>query len=283
MTLKIKIWDVLLGLAIWIRTPNGKDIVIDAGINKENDFYPIYNLKKEHNVGSIDWAIITHPHKDHIDEIDNLVALNPGVLSRPKHITRDNFGWDKIKAEDKKLFEKYFELSERYSSPINSSNDPTSIENLGGVEVINFTPKSCSIENLNNQSIVTIINYAGSKILIPGDNEVDSWKELLKNKNFIEAIKGTDILVAPHHGRKSAYHKELFNFISPRLIIISDSPGTDTSANSRYSDHAKGWKVHSRSGQESKDRFVISTRQDGMIEINCGKGSPKNFMEVKID
>ena len=130
--------------------------------------------------------------------------------------------------------------SEKYSQSVNPSEDPTNPENLGGVAMKIFIPKNCSKDNLNNHSIVTIISYAGSKILIPGDNEPPSWEELLENKEFIEAIKWTDILVAPHHGRESGYYKELFNYIQPNLIIISDSPGTDTSANSRYSNHANG-------------------------------------------
>ena len=145
-----------------------------------------------------------------------------------------------------------------------------------------FIPKNCSKDNLNNHSIVTIISYAGSKILIPGDNEPPSWEELLENKEFIEAIKWTDILVAPHHGRESGYYKELFNYIQPNLIIISDSPGTDTSANSRYSNHANGWKVFNKDGS-SETRKILSTRCDGMIQIKCGFGNQENFMEVKLD
>ncbi len=279
MTLTIKIWDVLHGLGIYINTPNNKHIIIDAGVN-EGGFSPIYHLNKKYGVKKIDWAIITHPHKDHIDEIKNISFLEPEVLSRPQQITRKNFDWKEIKEQDRDIFEEYFNLSEKYSQSVNPLNGPISENNLGGVNIKTFIPQNCPIENLNNQSIVTILTYSGSKILIPGDNELISWKELLSREDFLEAVNGTDILIAPHHGRESGYCKELFEKINPKLIVISDSPKTDTSATSRYSNHAIGWKVHSRSGQEIKERFVLSTRLDGMIEIKSYSQNGQNYLIV---
>lgn len=280
MTLIIKIWDVLQGLAVYINTPNNKHIVIDAGIN-EKGFKPIYHINKNHSVNKIDWAIVTHPHKDHIDEIDNLSALSPRVLSRPKHITREVFDWKKIKEGDIKLFKKYFELSERYSQLIDPSNDPTSSINLGGVDIKTFVPKNCPLEDLNNQSLITIISYAGSKILIPGDNEPLSWKELIEQKDFVDAIRGTNILVAPHHGRQSGYCKELFKFITPQLIIISDGPEKPTNAVNDYSNNVSGdgYLVY-KSDESTERRKVLSTRKDGMIEIKAYSKEGVNYLIV---
>jgi competence protein ComEC len=64
-------------------------------------------------------------------------------------------------------------------------------------------------KNLNNCSIVTVLSYARSKIIIPGDNESSSWKALLKRNDLKTAIKDADILLAPHHGRESGWHAEL--------------------------------------------------------------------------
>lgn len=283
MTLTIKIWDVLQGLAIYIRTPNGKDIIIDAGIN-EKGFSPLKHIKEKYHIGTIEYAIITHPHKDHIEDIENLINFKPKVVKKPSHILKEDIDWNNLNFDDKKLFEKYFEFNDNYSSPISDDHEhnPKYSKNYGGVIIKTFNEDTLSKSNLNNHSIITILEYAGSKILIPGDNESPSWNKLLEDKQFIEAIKGTDVLVAPHHGRESAYYKELFEHISPKLIIISDSPGTDTSANDRYSNHATGWEVYNFSGQESRKRFVLSTRQDGMIQIKCGSGNQKDFMEVKL-
>lgn len=68
-----------------------------------------------------------------------------------------------------------------------------------------FQPNTCSRSNLNNHSLVAVVSYAGSKIIIPGDNEAASWNELLEYPAFVQAIRGTDILLAAHHGREAGY------------------------------------------------------------------------------
>lgn len=90
---KLIVWDVEHGSAAYIQSPNGKHIVIDAGsgsFKNGRTFSPLYHLYNRYGVQSIDYAIITHPHKDHIDDIRNLIALSPSVLWRPKHLTRED-------------------------------------------------------------------------------------------------------------------------------------------------------------------------------------------------
>jgi len=147
---------------------------------------------------------------------------------------------------------------------------------------LSYTPTSCSTSNLNNHSIVTIIEYACSKIMIPGDNEPASWKELLQRQDFLNAIRYTDIFVAPHHGRDSGYCAELFQKISPKLIIISDGRFCDTSATSRYSQQATGWLVHKR-GSGSVERKCVTTRNDGVINVYLGMDGQQPFISVNID
>src|SRR5262245_48318230 len=111
------------------------------------------------------------------------------------------------------------------------------------MSIFYYTPKGCATSNLNNHSIVTVLSYADSKVLIPGDNEAVSWKELLESPHFVAAIRGTDILLAPHHGREAGFSAELFKHINPWLVIISDGSFSDTSATDRYARQARGLKV----------------------------------------
>src|SRR5205085_9094179 len=82
-----------------------------------------------------------------------------------------------------------------------STEDPFSAQNNGGASFQMFFPSSCARGNLNNHSVVTVIAYAGLKMLIPGDNEPCSWTELLERLEFVQAIERTTVLLAPHHGR----------------------------------------------------------------------------------
>ena len=272
MSLEIVFWDVEHGSSTYIKTPNGKHIVCDLGVGsyESNDetFSPLLHLKNKYNVKQLDLVIITHPHKDHIDDIMNFEQLYPKVLWCPRQLTREDVMKD-IREEDKPLFDKYFELRDKYSYPLASENDPSKSGNLGGVTLQSFFPTDCDKANINNYSIVTVLTYAQSKVIITGDNELPSWNELLAQGNFATAVKNADILLAPHHGRDSGFCKDLFEHFSPYLTIISDGRFCDTSATGRYYNLTKGWNVHYRNGS-TEERKCLTTRSDGYIVVKLG-------------
>jgi beta-lactamase superfamily II metal-dependent hydrolase len=227
----------------------------------------------------------THPHRDHIDDIFNFDKLSPRTLRRPKHLSEDDVrSGNKTDGEEKRKIDKYLEISARYNSPITPGEKIQTPANNGGITIRHFHPKKCATSNLNNHSIVTVVSYAGSKIIIPGDNENASWSELLEDDEFVDAIKNTDIFLASHHGRKSGYCEELFEHIEPSLVIVSDGPFTDTSITGRYRNVTteKGWPVWSRASGESSNRWVLTTRNDGHIVIRFGVNSAmKRYISVR--
>ena len=145
-------------------------------------------------------------------------------------------------------------------------NDVTKPENNGGVSVKTFIPSQAPPGNLNNHSVVTVLEYSGVKILIPGDNEPPSWEELLNQPDFVTAIAGTHVLVASHHGRASGFHSPLFDHFHPLITLISDGRVVDTSATARYTNVTQGWPVSKRNGTRH-DRKCVTTRNDGAIEV----------------
>jgi beta-lactamase superfamily II metal-dependent hydrolase len=202
--LTIIFWDVQHGNAAYIETPNGKKFAIDLGVgsfdNFNKTFSPLRYLKNRYGIHSLDGVIITHPHKDHLDDIFNFDSVSPKVLSRPKHLTEDEIRGEN-EAAGASVINKYLEINARYDSSVVDPENPFKASINGGVSFQRFFPKTCGRDNLNNHSIVTVVSYADSKILIPGDNEIPSWEELLANRNFISAASRTDVLLAPHHGR----------------------------------------------------------------------------------
>ena|SRR5437867_6047152 len=53
-----------------------------------------------------------------------------------------------------------------------------------------------------------------------------------------------------------------------QLCVISDGRLQDTDATARYSRNATGFYVRSRNGQPIEERFAVTTRTDGFIDIN---------------
>jgi beta-lactamase superfamily II metal-dependent hydrolase len=280
-------WDVQHGSAACISTPAGKHIAVDLGTgsykNSDGMFSPFHHLKKRYNLDRLDAVIMTHPHRDHLNDLENFYELNPYCIDRPKHLSHKDILDGNPKGADN-ILEAYFKIDDRYNCPVPDSSNPLKEFNNGGVDIQIFDPKECATSNLNNHSLVTVISYAGSKLLIPGDNEEPSWNELLENKNFVKSIKGTDIFVASHHGRKAGFSSSLFEEIGqPYLTIISDGPEGETSATQLYSAKTKGFTVHKRSGG-TEDRKCLTTRNDGVIVVKFGTNSNRDrFIDVTID
>lgn len=286
--LRIVIFDVDHGNSTFIETPNGKRILIDlgAGSLKENNktFSPLYFLSQYWGIDYIDELVITHPHKDHLDDIYNLRLITFGYLNTPRHLTDDEI-LQYTQQKDAAYVSAYLDLRRTYSFPVSPERLVTSPASNGGVTIQYFYPRNCGISNLNNHSIVCVVQYASSKVVIPGDNESPSWNELLLNPTFVNAISGADILVASHHGRDAGYCENIFDHFKPKLTIISDGPGGDTSATSSYYVHSKGWEVYSRSTSMTVGtRYCLTTRSDKGIDINLGYYlDGRAFMNVTVD
>jgi beta-lactamase superfamily II metal-dependent hydrolase len=275
-------WDVQHGSAAYINTPANEHLVIDLGVGSYQQanlrFSPLLRLKHHYSVQRLDGMVITHPHRDHLDDIGNFYELTPRVLLRPTHLSdADVLGGNR--PQDSPIIEQYLEISRRYSKPVDPGESPFLPPWLGGHSITTFTPTSCSRSNLNNHSVVTVVTHDGWKLLLPGDNEPPSWEELLARPDFVEAIRDTDILLAPHHGRDSGFCPALFDYIRPRLTVISDGRFGDTSATGRYAAVTQGWRVHHRRDDYSEQRKCLTTRRDGVIVVKCYR----TYLNVTID
>tara|TARA_R110002020_G_scaffold108889_1_gene252211 strand:- start:801 stop:1667 length:867 start_codon:yes stop_codon:yes gene_type:complete len=283
---KMRVWDVKHGNAIYIRTPNEKHIVIDLGVGdyseEQEDRSPLETLANHYKIEKIDYLVITHPHKDHIKDILNLEKLNLGPRSfrRPRSFDISTL-MDGVRSSDKQIFEKYIEINNYYNQPVSSERDTGNPDNYGGVSIKFFQNGTRDDKNLNNHSIITIIDYATIRVVIPGDNEYDSLEKFMQQQDFKEAIKDCDILIAPHHGRESAYHPGFVKYSNPRLTIVSDGSICETSANGKYSSATKrGWDVLDK-GKWNK-RYLLTTNYDGEVYIDFGFGKEKPFLQVEV-
>lgn len=259
--LEIITWDVQHGNAIFIRTPNNKTVVIDLGVGsyqKEDNFSPLNHLLINYEIDTIDYLIITHPHKDHIEDILSLRHFRVKNIITSQHIRKTHIG--------KNALPKDVPLYEEYKNLLVKSFLPQKIINVDDLKIKVFSPNKCPTSNLNNHSLVIILKFGNLKFVIPGDNEVHSLNELMNQKTFRNYIEESHILWAPHHGRESSYHFQFLKKVNPWLTIISDDKKKSTSASKKYSAMSEGEIVTHKSVGE-KERKLLSTRKDGVIKV----------------
>lgn len=257
------VWDVQLGLAIHVKAPNGKYIVIDLGTGTYNT-----SPLRKRMFDNIAYMIITHPHLDHISDILNFDINAPKILCRPPLLTNEEV-MEGVRQCDRAKFEKYCQINDRYNSPVkyDDENYTGNPNNYGGLEIQTFSTSLCDHSNFNNFSIITVFEFSGIKIVVCGDNEKDSFDVLMRRSDFKDAVRWADVLVAPHHGRESAYHSEFVSLVNPRITIISDTTKSDASAVDKYTQRSRGWTVR---GEERK---CLTTRNDGNITVEFGEST----------
>lgn len=285
----IYLWDVEHGDCLLIKGPE-ENIVIDLSQHR-NGFSPSKNMAQY--LDEVNTLLISHPDRDHIEDILNFYdEFSPKTFVRPKSATK----YLKHKKENvypddeeyQKITEKYLQITEeRYTNTPSTSLD--SPQRNRGLTVTTHRlsehdispPKPLSEydddenPNVNNLSLLSIIEYEDFKIVTAGDLKKKAIEKLLEDSEVRQDLIGTDVLIAPHHGRKSSYCSELFNVISPDLVLVSDKSGVDPSqtATGRYSRQAGGKWVKSANGKsESKERYCVSTRDVGYINLKVGSG-----------
>lgn len=267
------VWDVQLGLAIHVKAPNGKYIIIDLGTGtyESGNTSPL----KKRKYDNIAYMILTHPHLDHIDDILNFDLNAPKILHRAKSLSNDEV-MDGVRYCDREKFEKYCEINDRYNSPVTSQDEnyTGNADNYGGLGIQTFSTSACDHSNFNNFSIITVFTLSGIKIVVCGDNETESLDILMKRSDFKESVKNADVLVAPHHGRESAYHSDFVSLVNPRITIISDTNKSGASASDKYTRISRGWKVNGAT------RYCLTTRNDGNITVEFGETDDPNYSGV---
>lgn len=288
----IYIWNVDRGDAILIKGPE-KNAIIDLG-DRRAGFSPAEHIYYNHNVHSIDYLVITHPDNDHINDVPKFTDLfSPTVIaSREEALPYVKRRKNTLYPNDEQyqaVARAYIKLVESYNrTPKYTPRDPEWNEGLTLYHTL--LPKSatdikpvCELRtdekvNLNNLSIVTILRYGGFQLVTAGDLEADAIERLLRDEDTAEQFRGTNILIAPHHGRESSYTPELFKYMSPDIVAISDAKAGTTNASSKYSYQANGCRVQRRNGPPT-ERNVVTTRDDGVIYI----GVNTQGYNVRID
>lgn len=205
-TLKVSFLDVGQGDAIFIETPNGRQMLIDGGSNASvlrelGKVMPFYDR-------SIDVLVATHADQDHIG----------GLVEVLRRFKVDLF----IQTNTTSTSAFYLELE----NIIKNKNikeeiiiSPEIISLGGGAEFdIIFPDKNTAGWKTNDASIVGKLTYGSNSFLLTGDSPQKIEKYLVSK--YGEFLK-SDVLKAGHHGSKTSSSEIFIKTVSPTYTIIS--------------------------------------------------------------
>ena len=222
--MKFTLWNVQHGISVWIRTPSGQHHWIDLG--KRTDFSPTEYVGNC-GVRGVDFLIISHPDKDHIEDLPNFVRFfgRLKALLINKSLPPGEFSGSG-EAEYQKIMSKFHS---RYTSPVSRVQSPRNPKINGGIKYCvrkldhGFFGDGTKLIG-NDTSVVVFILYQGVLFVCPGDIEPKGWNALWSkyDSDFLSMIEQSEIrfLIAPHHGRKSGYSKEMMNVIKPNMFLL---------------------------------------------------------------
>jgi len=206
--LEVNFFNIGQGDAILIKTPKRYKILIDGGpdrtilkkLDKEISFYD----------RSLDLIILTHPEKDHISGLIDVLKKYKVKNILWTGILRDTLEWkewnDLINKEKAQVRIAYFGQRIIFKN----SNDYIYIDILNPFDNI----EGKAFKNSNETSIVSHLLFKNISFLFTGDIG-ESTENTLIDKN----IK-SDVLKVPHHGSKYSSSEYFLEKVLPQVAVI---------------------------------------------------------------
>lgn len=262
--LELIVFNVGHGLSVaLVERPTQYVTLVDLGA--ETGFTPLKYLSLKFKLRP-DVLYITHPHADHIDDVETALDQN----FRPLGLYYQDYDWSEVKKRERpelayKLdaFRELIRLVPRRE-----------YAGAGSLRSWSFMPENAKkafgdASYVNNSSLFIVYKWRDFKISIAGDQESNAMAGLLQSADFVRDASKTDILIPPHHGHRSSFPSDWVSKVGKPHIGIISVQERDPSVDSRYSstDFARGVNIG------GKVRNLLTTRSDGNTFVSMWYGT----------
>jgi competence protein ComEC len=205
--------DVGQGDAIFIRTPNGQQVLVDGGpdprvaLRAIGDAMPFWDR-------SLDAVILTHPHANHLNglvrvleryDVDLVGKAKLPLLASP---TAQYGAWEKLLSErdvdDLIVMSEGQELRTGDGVIITVLNSPSDLPA--------WTPSI-----INNGSVVLRVTFGTVSFLLTGDIAQEAEAAMLARGVPLQST----VYKVPHHGSDTSTSQSFLDAVAPTMAVIS--------------------------------------------------------------
>jgi competence protein ComEC len=250
--------DVGHGQAILLQLPGGANVLFDAGsLHRADIGTRIVAPYLDHaGVGKIDAIVISHNDVDHINGI-------PEIIERceVEHVYANDAFFDRTDAWGTAKFLRNW-LSERGLGVKHLRGDLKLAQNAG-IRILWPDERIGGDETLgdNDRSLVSLIEFAGIRIILCSDIEQFPQKELLRRHPNLSA----DVVVVPHHGSARTLVPEFLKKLDASILICSCDRSQYERSNNVLIRAADSKLFHT-----SEDGAItIRVKKDGTVQTEC--------------
>lgn len=207
-------FDVGQSDSILIMAPAG-NVLIDAGDNDCEDDLEKY--LDDLGIDTLHCVIATHPHEDHIGSMDmildeftvnNLIMPNAEVDTDTFSATGD--------------YTRMMEGAEKQGTAVTYAKGGDTFS-FGELKFEFLAPNATDYTDLNDWSLVTKVTYGSTSMILTGDAEEHSEKQILER--YSSSQLDCDILKSGHHGSSSSSSEKFLDAIDAEIVVISCGTG----------------------------------------------------------
>ena len=250
-TLDIYVLDVGQGDSIFLSSPSGKTMLVDA--SERGMYERIDTFLQNRAVKQLDIVVGTHPHADHIGGMEQVVTnYRIGAYYMPDAQNQT------------KMFERLLDALDEHNinvkQAVGGKNATIAWDEDVTVRILSPLP-DVKYDNLNDYSVILHIQYGDTSVLLTGDAEAYAEKAALKT--LPASYFRSTVLKVGHHGSSTSSSGAFLDAVSPSIAVISLGKDND------YGHPHK----EPMDALESRDIPVYRTDLQGTVHITLdGKG-----------
>lgn len=204
--LHVAFLDVGQGDAIFIQTPQGRQMLVDGGhypallrsqLGRQMPFWD----------RTLDVVVATHPDDDH-------VAGLPDVFDR---YDVDLLLTNGAAADSSNAYELLLQQAEDGGTVVHIVQTGQSMQLDDGVHIEFLHPGPTPLDKDNDNSVAFRLTYGNFSLLLTGDAELEAEQAMLQQDSPLEAL----VFKAGHHGALTSSNDFFLEAVQPHIVVVS--------------------------------------------------------------